>query len=230
MAVNPTLEGPPALCTTGDLVDPDPYQTISGLPALSTRASSGLVKTLTFATSVASYLEEGDRIQISGSGHYSYDGQWTLSSVSTTTATFTGLVAHEEAATADVGLTVKKLRSETASNSYRELLVYPSLTDSRINLTVDRFIDVAPLEDDSDEPLMPIEDRIVLLYGTLSRDWVRERDGEDAARNYSLYQQKLQRMASKLKNTQDYPVLSVSKTWLAAKRRSGRTARNWKAD
>jgi len=230
MAVNPTLEGPPALCTLGDLQDPDPYQTISSLPALSTRASAGLVKTLVFATTVATLLEEGDRIQISGAGHYSYNGEWIVSSVSTTTVTFTGLVPYVESATADATLVVKKLRSETSSNAYRELLVYPSLSDTRLTLTVDRFLDVAPLEDDSDEPLMPLEDRIVLLYGTLSRDWRRERDSEDAATNYGLYQQKLVRMASRLKNHQDYPTLSISKTYLAAKRRVTRAYRNWKAD
>ncbi len=67
VSIQPKAETRPRFYTTDDWVDPDPYATISGIPALSTRASAGRVKTLVYAADVSSLLSAGDRIDQFGS-------------------------------------------------------------------------------------------------------------------------------------------------------------------
>lgn len=219
----PKLEGRPRFYSTSDYVDPSPFSLISGLPALSTAASDGLVKTLVFASTVAPYLQAGDRIEVSGAGlHYSFNGEWVISSVSTTTVTYTTIVSVAQSASADASLVLKKDNNEKGLERYKELWVYPSIYTSRCTLHVDYTKEVAPLVEDDDEPLMPIGDRTVLLYGGLMKAWTRERNPEEAARCERLYERKLAKMAGKLDDSTDLPTLRVGKTWLAAKRSSTR--------
>jgi hypothetical protein len=218
VAMQPRAEGRVQYYSTGDFVDVTAASTISSLPALSTRASSGVLKTLVFASTVASLISEGDRLEITGSGHYSYNGEVVVSSVSTTTITYIGSAEYQESATADSALTVRSLSSERELDRYRELFVYPSLLNSNTTLSVDYIKDAQPLEDDSDEPIIPIEDRVVLLYGALAYSWARERNPEEAARNDALYQRKLARMAGKVQDSIDKPLLKPSRDYLSGKR------------
>jgi hypothetical protein len=219
----PKLEGRPRFYSTSDYVDPSPFSLISGLPLLSTAASDGLVKTLVFASTVAAYIQAGDRIEVSGAGlHYSFNGEWVVSSVSTTTITYTSMVSVAQAASADATLVIKKDNNEKGLERYKELWVYPSIYTSRCTLHVDYTKEVAPLVEDDDEPLMPIGDRTVLLYGALMKAWTRERNPEEAARCERLYERKLAKMAGKLDDSTDLPILRTGKTWLAAKRSSTR--------
>ncbi len=107
---------------------------------------------------------------------------------------------------------------ESESDRYRQMLVYPAITDEAVTLTIDYMKEVSPLLDDADEPLMPVEDRIILVYGALSRAWSRERNPEEAARNYALYQARLQRMAGKIEEGFDKPQIVMGNRYLAAKR------------
>lgn len=215
----PKLEQRPRFYCTSDYVDPSPFSLISGLPALSTAASDGHVKTLVFASTVAAYLQAGDRIEVSGSVlHHSFNGEWVVSSVSTTTVTYSTTVAVTVAAQADASLVLKKDNNEKALERFKELWVYPSLYNQRCILHVDYTKEAAPLVEDEDEPLMPLGDRTVLLYGGLMRAWTRERNPEEANRNATLYQRKLEKMAGKLDDSTDLPILRTGKTWLAAKR------------
>lgn len=218
----PKEEGKPRLYTTLSKVDPVPYTAIGGLPALSTRSSNGFVKTLIFNSSVASLLTSGDRIEVSLAGHYSYNGRITVSTVSTTTITYTGLVNYNESAVADGSLTLKSLSQETEAEAIKELWIHPSVTDIRVTLHVDYIKECVPLINDTDEPLIPIADRSSLLYGALSRAWSRERNPEEASRNATMYQAKLTEMIGKLDDSTDFPLLVPSKSYLAMKRRSQR--------
>lgn len=219
-------EGRPRWYTTSDYVDPSPFSAIGTLPAISTRASSGYVKTIVFASTVASLISEGDRLEISLSGNAAYDGEITVSSVSTTTTiTYTGLFPLEETAAADLTMTVKMLNAEKEVERYRELWVYPSISTERTTLHVDFIKEAKPLSATTDEPLMPIGDRIVLMYGALMRAWTRERNPEEAARCAGLYERKLMKMAGKLDDSTDYPILKPSRTYLAGKRNPSRKRR-----
>lgn len=224
-AANSKVEARPSTYCTSDYVDPVPYSLVSGLPALSTAASSGLLKTLVFGSSVADYFQAGDRIQISASAlHYSFNGEFVVSSVSTTTLTYTGAVSYSVSASVDASMAIKKDTNERALERTKELWLYPSMYSANQPIHVDYTKEAPPLVEDDDEPLMPISDRTVLLYGGAARAWTRERNPEEAQRSQMMFQQKLAKMAGKLDDGIDYPILMPSKTYLSAKRRS---KRNW---
>lgn len=109
---------------------------------------------------------------------------------------------------------------ETESTRYRFMRVHPSRTDDPVTINIDYTKEIDPLVDDGDEPLMPIEDRIVLVYGALSRAWTRERNPEESQRNLMLFENKLARMAGKIEEGFDRPKLSVDHRYLTAKRGS----------
>lgn len=229
VALNPRCEGKPNYYYTGDFVDPSQTSSITSLPAVSTRSSAGAVKTLVFAsglpTSLVSSVSAGDpvRLRISGAGTPSYNGDILVSSISTTSATndtlvYTGKGELQESTTADTSISVTQLDQEAEYDRYRELYVYPHLNNYRVALHVDYIKQVLPLSNDDDEPVIPIEDRMVLVYGALSRAWARERNPDEAARNYALYQQKLAKMAGKLQDTQEAPTFRVSREYLRGKR------------
>lgn len=221
VASSPKSEGRPGIYSLGDYVDPNPYATISGLPASSTRASDGLVKTLVFASSVASYLAVGDRIKVSGSGGSTYNCEGVISSLATTTITYTGLVPTTESATADTAITVQLLSQETNDENYRELFVYPSINTSRTLINLDYTKEARPLEDDDDEPLMPLGDRIAIYYGACMMGYAQlKKDATESARHQGYFYQKLGRMAGKVDDSTDYPVLKPSREYLGKKRQS----------
>lgn len=223
VASGPKLENRPSYSSTSDFVDPNPYSAVSDLPALTSRASNGLVRTLVFASTVASLLDAGDRIEISLAGANAYNGQFIVSSVSTTTITYTATSPYAESATADLTLTLQKLSVENNDERYRELLVYPSIFNAKTVLHVDYLKEALPLTEDDDEPLLPIEDRIVLFYAACQWGWSTiGRNSEEAARNQALYNNRLLRMVGKMDDSVDMPRLSPSKTYLGSKRQTQR--------
>lgn len=219
VTMNPFQESRPRTYTVSDYVDPEPYTTISGLPSLTTRASSGLVRTLVFGSDVTALLPAGTFIEVSGSANNEYNGRFIVSSVSTVTVTYTAKTIFNESAVADGALTVKSLSVESASERFRELLVYPSVQKDKVTLHID-YIKIPPaLENNTDEPLMPLEDRMSIVYAALIRAWSRERNPEEANRNAVLYTNKLSKMQGKLGDSTDHATLMVSKTYLSVKRR-----------
>jgi hypothetical protein len=217
-SVAPKHEGRPTTYTTTQKVDPAPYSSIIGLPALSTRASSGLVRTLVFASSVANYLSVGDLIQVTTSTDSNYNGEFTVSSVSTTTITYTAASVFNEAAIADASLTVLLRNSAVLEETYRELNFYPSLFSAATTLQVDYIREAPPLNNDSDEPLVPAEFRSVLLYGACHRAWSRERNPQEAARNLQLYENLITKMMGKLEDSVEYVQIGMDRKYLGTKR------------
>jgi hypothetical protein len=102
------------------------------------------------------------------------------------------------------------LTAESESDRYRTMLVHPSVYSNSTTLHVDYTREVAALDLDGDEPIMPLEDRVVLVYGALSRAWARERNPEESKRNFDLYQNRLTMMAGKLEDSFDAPQLTPS--------------------
>lgn len=219
----PKAAGFPRFYHLGDFIDVTPYPSISGLPAAASRSSSGLLKTLTFASAVSSYITAGDRIRVTGAGEAAYNGEFIVAGVSGSSIFYTGTSNIEEYTTADSGFTVTKAGIEEAYERYRELLVYPAVDSVRHIVHIDFIKDITPLEDDDDEPLIPLNDRIVLVYGALARAWPRERNPEEGNRNQALFDRKLAKMAGKLDDSTDTPILRPSRIYLATKRshRSG---------
>lgn len=230
VATGPRSVNRPVAYCSGSLVDPIPYDTVSGLPASTFRSANGLTRTLVFASTLGAtdatlLLSPGDRVQVSGVGHYSYNGDVVVSEVFTTSVTndsirYTVRETKSESSTADTGATVTKAAQTNLQSRYRELFVHPSLYDSVTTLYVDYKISPPPLIEDDDEPLMPIGDRNVLVYGTLSRQWVKHRDAETFATNATLYERKLGKMAGKIEDSMDLPKMEISKSYMRAKRKS----------
>jgi hypothetical protein len=222
-------EGKPVYYYTGDFVDPSILSSISSLPATLTRASAGVIKTIVFASSLPSPVvtayTSGNPIRwnISGASHPSYNGDILVSTITTTTnlndtITYTGKAEYQESAISDASIAITQVDQETDFNRYRELFLYPSLNTVRVSLRVDYVKEVFPFENDSDEPVIPLSDRIVLVYGALHRGWSRKRNPDEAARNMGLFTQKMAKMAGKLQDSFDTPRLSVSKDYLNQKR------------
>ncbi len=117
--------------------------------------------------------------------------------------------------------------AETESDRYRVVMFYPAIYEYSTTLHVDYIKEVSSLDADGDEPLMPIEDRIVLVYGALERAWRRQRNPEEAANNRALFERKLALMAGKVEDSQDRPQITPNSTYLARKRaKAGTTLRN----
>jgi hypothetical protein len=143
--------------------------------------------------------------------------------VSTTTITYTGIVPYNESATADASLTVMAMDDRQDAESYRKIDLWPALNTEDTTIHVEYLKKLRPLESDSDEPGMPIQDRIVLVYGALSRAWRRMRNPEEAATNQALYEKKLSQMAAHIQSSTDPVRLKVSEVYLYGKRGSRRT-------
>lgn len=217
----PKLESYPRYYFTYDFSDPTELS--STLPTTLTRASSGLTKTLVFTGGLPNSAQVGSRINIARPGDPSYAGDAYIATISTTnvandTVTYTGRGVLNESATSDTGLVVTLVEQEATTTRYRQMLVHPSLYTKRFTLHIDYLKEVLDLENDSDEPIIPTDDRAVLLYGALARAWKRERNPEASDNNQALYNNKVAKMAGKLQDSFDQPRLTPSRRYLAAKR------------
>lgn len=111
------------------------------------------------------------------------------------------------------------LDPSTGSDRFRYMQIYPSIFDQVVTIHVDYMQEVPWLDADTDEPIIPLEDRIVLYYAALSQLWVSiMRNPEEAARNNALYQARLARMAGKIEEGFDRPTLAPDNFYFAAKR------------
>lgn len=215
----PENGGNPSAFTVAEFIDPSPFQTVSGMPSLTTSASAGAIRTLTFGGTITDYVQQGQRIHISGSRDYRYNGSYVISSVSGSSLTYTGHARFTNAAAADASLSFKVASVESTDESYQQLFLYPNALSQDLTVTVEYLRNVAPLAEDTDEPLMPVNDRIVLAYGALSKVWRSiARNPEEAQTSLGLFQEKLSSMASKIASTLQFPSLVPDKAYLARKR------------
>ncbi|NIO44976.1 MAG: hypothetical protein GTN36_05495 [Candidatus Aenigmarchaeota archaeon] len=215
-------EGFPEYYSITEYEEPEKYLTISGLPALSTRASSGLIRTLVFASDVSSILNEGESIEISSAGDDNYNGEYIIESISTTIVKYIGKEKLTESATSDGTLIVKTKDTSNTFERYRKLKVYPDINNVDINLHLEYTKRIVPLKEDTDEPIIPIQDRIVLIYAALSKAWSRMRNPEEALRNFQLFDRKISKMVSKQPDSRDLPKMKMNSIYLAAKRTNNR--------
>lgn len=108
---------------------------------------------------------------------------------------------------------------ETESDRYRQLKVYPSISQYKTIIKVDYMKEAEALDAAGDEPLMPVEDRIVLFYGALSLAWGSiGRNPEEAQRNRQLFDAKLARMMGKIQDSMDKPRVEPESRYILAKR------------
>jgi hypothetical protein len=116
---------------------------------------------------------------------------------------------------------------ETESDRYRQTLIWPAITTTPLTLNVDYIQDVTELDDDTDEPLMPVNDRNVIYLGASAMAWsIIGRNEEMHDKRYALYQAKLARMAGEREDGMDTPSLSPKSSYLNNIRRSGLKSRS----
>jgi hypothetical protein len=232
IAAAPRAQGRPRVYSTGEKVQPDKYETVSSLPASATRASSGRIRTIKYASSLGAsedvaLLRPGDKIEVSGSSSYTYNMEAVVVELSTTTNTNDTIkyIAEEnlnESSTADTGITIKLAPQDAKLFEYRPLFYYPAQNDSRTTLRVQALIEPTPLEEDEDEPLMPITDRMVLVYGALARGWTKARDDHTGDKNEGKFQMKLAKMAGRIEDSIDKPRIVISSDYRRAKYKKSR--------
>lgn len=228
-ALSPAFEGLPVYYTPEDYLVPAQYTDVATLPAVTTRSSEDFIKTLRFASTLgasgSTLLEAGDRIRISSAGHKSYNGEHQVLSVTTSvsandTINYATHDARKELSTSDNSISVKKLGVESEDKRLKRIKLYPSILKSKVTLHVDYIQDAPAMEDDSDQPLMPNEDKVVLVYGALGRAWASiGRNPEESQRNETLFRNKLSLMKNKHDDGVEYPMIVPSRDYLERKRR-----------
>lgn len=106
----------------------------------------------------------------------------------------------------------------TESSRYRVMKIHPSIYPNSTTLSVDYVAEVTALDLTTDEPAMPIEDRVVLVYGALERAWKRFRNPEASEQSRRDFQEKIAQMAGRVEDSQDNAQLTPSSQYLARKR------------
>lgn len=111
---------------------------------------------------------------------------------------------------------------EAESDRYRQTRIYPSITATPITLNVDYIEEVVALDDDADEPVLPIGDRIVIYYGAVAESYSILNRNEEMAERWRLKANaKLARMAGEREDGMDTPALSPRAGYMNHIRRSG---------
>lgn len=114
------------------------------------------------------------------------------------------------------------------------IYLYPSCYDKPVRIKVKGMRKATKLDDDADEPLIPIQDRVVLYYGALSYAWERERNESESAKSWNLFERKLMKMASRAGDApqvtemgvdHNYLIKTRYRRWVGPQRR-----RRWEAD
>lgn len=111
---------------------------------------------------------------------------------------------------------------ETESARYRQTRIYPSITQQNVVLNVDFIEKATALDSLTDEPLMPIGDRVSLFYGALSLAYSAiNRNEEMSDKMWMKFQAKLGRMAGEREEGQDTPHLRPNPRYVNSIRNGG---------
>ncbi len=105
---------------------------------------------------------------------------------------------------------------------YRQIRLYPSITQTPVTLSIDYIEEATPLVEDSDEPIIPVEDRIVLYYGAGAQAWSVLQRNEDMADRWLIKANaKLARMAGDRDDGFDTPKLAPESGYINSQRNGG---------
>lgn len=119
------------------------------------------------------------------------------------------------------------------SSGNRQIRWYPACSTEKTILHIEGRQEATALSADADEPLMPVEDRIVLFYGGCSRAWARERNESEATKNWNLFIMKLNEMAAKGGDGPQTTEMLPDPDYMVNKRYRryfGRGGRRWESD
>lgn len=114
------------------------------------------------------------------------------------------------------------------SDGNRTIRWFPACSETRFILHVEGRCEASALNADADEPLMPVEDRIVIFYGACSRAWARERNESEATKNWNLFMSKLAEMAGKSGDAPQITEMGTDPDYLVRKRYRRYTKRGYR--
>jgi hypothetical protein len=116
--------------------------------------------------------------------------------------------------------------AETESDRYRQVEIFPARNDEDITVHVSYIQDVTGLDADTDEPLMPINDREVLVNGALSITLKAINSmPEEAQLAKGDFAEQLNAMAARVEDSFDTPSIAPNSRYTKAQRRSTRRNR-----
>lgn len=225
-------QGYPTLYTTDTYRDPVPASSVGSLPSTASVSSAQFVKTVLFsdtlgATASTAYLRVGDRIQVRSATDDGYNtDEAIIFSLSTTTATndtiqYIGTSAKTETNAAPGSISIKKTNQGESGERYRRLLVHPALHTVDTIIHVDFIKDAAPLENDSDEPIIPLEYRSVLMYKALARQWAKLGSPDNASRNRAEGDLLVKRMKGYLEDSVEKAQIKINRRYVNRSRSKG---------
>lgn len=109
--------------------------------------------------------------------------------------------------------------SESESDRYRQLRIYPSITQTPVVVNIDYIEQVTELDADTDEPVLPKEDWSVLVHGAAAYAWRSiARNEETSQLRYGEFLRKLERMAGETEDGFDSPSIAPRSEYLSALR------------
>jgi len=109
--------------------------------------------------------------------------------------------------------------AETEADRVRKLFLYPAINTEDVTINLLWRQEAAALDADADEPLVPIEDRNVLVLGTEWLIWDKlMRNPEQAQLAFGAFNRKLTSMSGRTEAATDTPKLAVNSSYLLFKR------------
>jgi len=112
--------------------------------------------------------------------------------------------------------------NEFESDRYRQTRIFPAITSTPVTINIDYIEEAVELDDDDDEPLIPVGDRIVLYYLAGAMAWsALSRDEEMHDKFLMKGQARLARMAGERDDGFDAPSLSPRSGYMDVIRRGG---------
>lgn len=111
---------------------------------------------------------------------------------------------------------------ETESDRYRQVRIWPAINATPVTINFDYIQEVTELNDDADEPVLPVSDRIVLFYGACAMAYsVLNRNEEMHDKMLFKAMEKLKRMAGDHDEGFDAPALTPKSKYVNSIRKSG---------
>lgn len=111
---------------------------------------------------------------------------------------------------------------------YRQVRLYPAITATPVTLTIEYTEEAVALSDDADEPIVPLEDRIVLVYGAGAMAWSEiSRNEEMSDKWQAKANAKLARMAGERDDGFDTPKITPDGRYVNSQRNQGLRRRRW---
>ena len=108
----------------------------------------------------------------------------------------------------------------TSQKTDAMLSIFPGVPDEDYTIHVEGMVKITPLDNDTDEPLIPIEKRHVLVYGALADMYFRETNEDQGKYFDAKFENLVERLEADSEFTDEKPIMQVVGKWWNRRRRS----------